>query len=146
MKKRVMLIGSVGAGKSSLTKALLEAEGPATKTQALTYVDWIIDTPGEYSENPLFYRSLMATSLEAKLLMIVQDATRERNFFPPGFAGGFPIKAVGVVTKTDHPQANPERAERLLRQAIPGAEIWHTSAHAGTGIDALRARLLDLLK
>ena len=51
-KNRAMLIGSVGAGKSTLTNALLGREVPAVKTQSLIYYDWIVDTPGEYSENP----------------------------------------------------------------------------------------------
>jgi ethanolamine utilization protein EutP len=97
--KRVMIIGAVGAGKSTLVKALFGDAQPARKTQALEYHDWIIDTPGEYTENPLYYRSLMATSLEAGLIMLVHDATRDRNYFPPGFAQGFPIPAIGVVTR-----------------------------------------------
>ncbi|WP_152391637.1 EutP/PduV family microcompartment system protein [Paenibacillus guangzhouensis] len=145
-KKRVMLIGSVDAGKSTLLQALFGDELPARKTQSLEYRDWIIDTPGEYTENPMYYRSLMATSFEAGLLLIVQDATARHIALPPGFAGGFPIPAMGVITKLDHPHADLTRAESLIRVALPEGELWHTSSMTKHNIDALRERLTFLLR
>lgn len=142
---RVMVIGAVSAGKSTLIKALLQDQQPAAKTQALEFLDWMIDTPGEYSENPLYYRSIMATSFEAGLLMMVQDATRQRNYFPPGFAAGFPIRAIGVVTKADHPEANLNAAVEFLRQSLPEGRIWITSSVRDEGIAELRSWLLQTL-
>lgn len=46
MKNRAMLIGAIGAGKSTLTNALLGKKVEAVKTQTLIYHDWIVDTPG----------------------------------------------------------------------------------------------------
>lgn len=141
-----MIVGAVAAGKSTLIKALLGEQGPAAKTQSLLYRDWTIDTPGEYSENPLFYRSLMATSHEAAAVLLVQDATRERQSLPPGFAGGFPVPALGAVTKSDHPKADAERAVRLLRQSLGQGEIVLTSARSLQGIDELREKLLAIVR
>ncbi|QMV43579.1 EutP/PduV family microcompartment system protein [Cohnella cholangitidis] len=138
---RIMLIGAVGAGKSSLIRALTDAERQTVKTQSLVYYDALIDTPGEYTENPLFYRSLMATSHQAAAVLLVQDATRDRTGFPPGFAGGFPVPAIGAVTKLDHPEANTERAIGLLRQALPVGDIVLTSALSRLGIEEMRELL-----
>lgn len=145
MTKRVMIIGAIEAGKSSLVKALFNDEQPARKTQALEFRDWVIDTPGEYSENPMYYRTLMATSLEAGIVVMVQDATRERNYFPPGFAQGFPQSCVGVITKMDHPEANLERAEEYLRQSIGDARIFRTSSYTSEGVPELRAFLQEFV-
>ncbi|MGZ0051625.1 EutP/PduV family microcompartment system protein [Brevibacillus gelatini] len=145
MTGRVMIIGAIEAGKSSLVKALFNDEQPARKTQALEYRDWVIDTPGEYSENPMFYRTLMATSLEATLVVMVQDATRERNYFPPGFSQGFPQACVGVITKIDHPDADVQRAEGFLRQSLGDAPIFRTSAYTGEGVPELRAYLQEIV-
>lgn len=144
--KKVMIIGAIGAGKSTLIKALFGESDPASKTQSLIYRDWLIDTPGEYSENPLYYRSLMATSHEAAAVLLVQDATRERSFFPPGFEQGFPVRTLGAVTKIDHPQADIDRAIALLRQSLPESEIILTSAASYEGITELKDKLWQIVR
>lgn len=141
-RRRIMIIGAVGAGKTSLIQSLLGRKLQDHKTQALEFYDWLIDTPGEYTENPMFYRSLMATSGEAGLLLMVQDATSDRPFFPFGFSEGFGLPAVGAITKMDHPAANPRRAEGLLRLSLPRGNIYYTSAVTGKGMEALRNCLL----
>ncbi|WP_307606806.1 EutP/PduV family microcompartment system protein [Paenibacillus sp. V4I9] len=146
MMKKVMLIGAVGAGKSTLIKALFGESEPAAKTQSLIYRDWIIDTPGEYSENPLYYRSLIATSHETAAVVLVQDAARNRSYFPPGFEQGFPVLTIGVVTKIDHPKADIDRAITLLRQSLPEGEIFLTSANSTKGIQRLKQRLMEIVQ
>jgi ethanolamine utilization protein EutP len=140
-----MMIGAIEAGKSSLVRALIGDEQPARKTQALEYRDWVIDTPGEYSENPMFYRTLMATSLEAGIVVMVQDATRDRNYFPPGFSQGFPQSCVGVITKMDHPEADVQRAEQYLRQSLGDARIFRTSSVTNEGVPELRDFLQEIV-
>ncbi|MDW7673826.1 MAG: EutP/PduV family microcompartment system protein [Bacillota bacterium] len=138
---RVMVIGAAGVGKSSLIKALAQETGGVSKTQSIQYHSQAIDTPGEYVENPYYYRALFATSLEAKLLLFVQDATRDNSQFPPGFSQGFPRPAIGVMTKIDHPRANLEQGKRLLKEAGVINEILAVSAVTGEGIAELRQLL-----
>jgi ethanolamine utilization protein EutP len=143
---KVLIIGPVGSGKSTLTKRLLGEEHPSVKkTQALEYANWIIDSPGEYSQNPMYYRTLMATALEAKVLLIVQDATRKDSTLPPNFASGFPLKPIGVITKIDHPNADIETATRLLRTVLPVGDIYFTSSVTLAGIAELKERILSYL-
>jgi ethanolamine utilization protein EutP len=143
--KKIMIIGAVGAGKSTLIKALFGESDPAAKTQSLVYRDWLIDTPGEYSENPLYYRSLMATSHETAAVLLVQDAARDRNYFPPGFEQGFPVLTIGAVTKIDHPKADIDRAITLLRQSLSEGQIFLTSAESSEGIQELKKRLMEIV-
>lgn len=147
MKKgKVMLIGPIGSGKTTLMKRLLEDSTPATKTQALNYKDWMIDTPGEYSENPMYYRSLLATALEAKVLLVIHDATRNQTVFPPHFSQGFPLISIGVITKIDHPAANIERAQQLLKQILPNDRCFKVSSFTLEGISKLKDTIFKLLK
>ncbi len=139
--KRVMIVGGVGSGKSTLTEALLQSGTQVVKTQALNFRQWIVDTPGEYTENPLYYRSLMATTLEVEAILLVQDATSDKLIFPPGFTSGLPKLTIGVVTKADSPLANINKAFEFLRQAMPIGQIIVTSSHTGQGLSDLTSFL-----
>ena len=90
-KGRVMIVGAVGSGKSTLIKALNGDQSAAAKTQAMGYTANSIDTPGEFMENPSYYRALFATSMEASAVMFIQDATRgPGRFFRRGLQRLFP--------------------------------------------------------
>ncbi len=133
-----MLIGSIGAGKSTLTNALLGREIPAIKTQALVYRDWIVDTPGEYIENPFFYKNIMATALEVTHVLYLQDATKQKTIFPPGFSTGITKLPIGVVTKCDSEKADINQAIDQLKRVIPKGPIVITSAITGQGLEEIR--------
>lgn len=143
MKNRAMLIGAIGAGKSTLTNSLLGKIVPAIKTQTLVYYDWIVDTPGEYTENPFFYKNIMATALEVTHIFYLQDATNGKMIFPPGFSMGFSKLPIGVITKSDHPDANIERSIEMIRSVISFGPIVITSSVNGTGMEHLKA-LVDM--
>jgi len=137
-KNRAMLIGSIGAGKSTLTNALLGREVEAVKTQALVYYNWIVDTPGEYTENPLFYKNIMATSLEVTHVLFLQDATRKKTIFPPGFSTGINKLPIGVVTKSDSENADIDSAVQQLKRVIPNGPIVISSSITGKGIQEIK--------
>ena len=48
--KKLMLIGRVAAGKTTLSQALMGEDIHYDKTQYINYMDTVIDTPGEYTE------------------------------------------------------------------------------------------------
>ena len=137
-----MLWGGIGAGKTTLLRALEGTSGAARKTQMIDYGGWGIDTPGEYSEMGNFRQHLVATAGDAKLLVVVQDATRPSSNFPPGYFLMFSQPTIGVVTKTDLPAADVERASGLLRQCGVRGDIFHVSAITGSGLGTLRQNLL----
>jgi len=143
MKNRVMIIGGVQAGKSTLMNALLGKDKKAHKTQALVFDDWIVDTPGEYIENPMYYRNIMATSLEVTHVIYLQDATSSRSVFPPQFSLGIPKIQIGVITKIDAPLADVARATTLLQNVMTYGPIVKTSSWQKLGIDYI-APLIQL--
>ncbi|WP_374967414.1 EutP/PduV family microcompartment system protein [Lysinibacillus sp. RS5] len=143
MKNRVMIVGGVQAGKSTLMNALLGKDGQANKTQALVYDDWIVDTPGEYIENPMYYRNIMATSLEVTHVIYLQDATSAKSVFPPQFSLGIPKIQIGVITKIDAPLADVERATALLQNVMTHGPIVKTSSWQKLGIEFI-APLIQL--
>jgi ethanolamine utilization protein EutP len=130
----IMLIGPVGAGKTSLLNALQHNCRKAQKTQSICFSSGMIDTPGEYTQMPRFYSSLAVTAVEAKLVIMIQDASDFRAVLPPGFASMFPRPVVGVVTKIDRDGANREKAKERLLQAGVREAIFYVSAHTGEGL------------
>ena len=83
--KKTMLIGRTGCGKTTLTQKLMDEEVKYKKTQAVTYKSKIIDTPGEYVENKMYYKSLLVLSADAKIIVLVQSAVDGATLFPPKF-------------------------------------------------------------
>lgn len=139
-----MMLGGINAGKSTLTDVLLgkDRANKKVKTQALVYDNWIIDTPGEYIENPLFYRTIMATSMEITHVAFVQDSTVNKTIFAPGFSSGINKLSIGVVTKLDHEEADIKRSIELLKKTLIRGPIVLTSSFTGKGIDLI----YDLVK
>ena len=142
---RFMLMGGVGAGKTTLLK-VLENKKPqsANKTQMIDYSGWGIDTPGEFVEAGHLRRVLVSSSFDARLLIAVQDATRQQAVFPPNYFLTFPQLTIGVVTKMDDPTADPDQALAQLRAAGVTGEIFLVSAITGYGISELRSYLLEI--
>ncbi len=138
MRNKVMLIGAIRAGKSTLTNALLGRKVEAFKTQTLNYYDWIVDTPGEYTENPMYYRNIMATALEVTHVIYIQDATSKKLIFPPGFSLGIPKLPIGVITKCDMIEADQQRALSMLETVIKKGPVVMTSSVTGMGIEHIK--------
>lgn len=139
--RKLVLVGPTRAGKSTLIRALEGQSGPARKTQAISYTKFATDTPGEYLENPMYYRVLLPSTMEARWVVFVQDATATRSHYPPNFARGFPGKSVGVITKIDHPRADVARARKLLQALALTGPLLEVSAYTGQGVPELRALL-----
>lgn len=103
-KLRLMFIGKIAAGKTSLCQRLNHEELTYHKTQTVQLLAKdvnMIDTPGEYLERRMFRGPLMVTAMNADLIVFVQSALDEQTMFPPNFTTMFPKPCVGVVTKCD---------------------------------------------
>lgn len=140
--KRIMLVGGVGAGKTTFCQALYGMAQNYRKTQSVQVVNSTIDTPGEYLENRTLYRALTVTAADADIIVLVQDCTDERYCFPPGFTGMFGKPVIGVVTKCD--LATGEHmlclAEEKLRLA-GCLTVFRISSKSLAGIETVKTHL-----
>ena len=139
--KKIILIGNVACGKTTICQYLNHMEIKYKKTQALEVYNTTIDTPGEYLENRGYLRSLMVAATETDQVVFVQDASRDQFFFSPGQSSAFTLPVAGVVTKIDI--ATPKQitdAVELLQLA--GADpIFKVSPMTGEGMEELVAFL-----
>ena len=140
--KKTMLIGRTGCGKTTLTQKLMDEEVKYKKTQAVTYKSKIIDTPGEYVENKMYYKSLLVLSADAKIIILVQSAIDGATLFPPKFSTMFPKKEViGIITKVDLAEADIERSKRFLVDA-GATEVFTIGLNDEEGLEAIKKRLV----
>lgn len=101
--KKIMMIGKIGCGKTTLGQRLVGETVRYQKTQAIQVIgDDIVDTPGEYLEQKQFYSALLVTAVEADVILLLLAADDEQNAFSPRMNSMFCGKPViGVITKTD---------------------------------------------
>ncbi|WP_093795805.1 EutP/PduV family microcompartment system protein [Sporomusa acidovorans] len=137
MKKKILLIGGIGAGKTTLKQKLLNQSLVYLKTQAMDFSSIFIDCPGEYLEIPRHYHVLINAGIGAAEVWALHDATRRNCPYPPKFALAFRKPVIGIISKIDHPEANPKLAEDHLRKAGIAGRIYHVSAQEGIGIEEL---------
>lgn len=142
--KKIMFVGPVGVGKTTLTQRLKGLDITYYKTQAIQFHDAIIDTPGEFLQHRRYYNALTVTAAEADVIGILVAATQQMQTFPQGFSSLFTKPVIGVITKVDlvSDDAALKRAREQLEQA--GARrVFEVSAVADTGVEALKAYLED---
>ena len=141
MKPRILLIGGVGAGKTTLKQSLMHETQEYRKTQMLEFKGLFSDCPGEYLQMPTYYRVLIDASHRVAEIWALQDATNRRTLFPPNFAHVFNKPVVGIVTKIDREDAVPVTAEKFLKQAGFSQPLFQISAREGLGMGPLVQRM-----
>lgn len=135
---KIIFMGRTGSGKTTLCQKLDALELKYKKTQSVEVYDKAIDTPGEYMENRNFYRALIMSAVDAKLIAILGDPTVKDNYIPPAFAGTFAKEIIGIITKISivKSEADIERVERELLEA--GArKIFRVDTVENVGIEEL---------
>ena len=140
--KKIILVGAVACGKTTLCQKLNGLEQVYKKTQAIEVINTTIDTPGEYLERRAYLRSLVVSSVDAEQVLFVVDATQSRFMYTPGQAAAFPIPVAGVVTKIDIATEKEIAEARELLELTGAAPIFEVSAVDGRGIP----ELLEFLK
>ncbi|WII36774.1 EutP/PduV family microcompartment system protein [Paenibacillus thiaminolyticus] len=140
--KTIIFAGSTGSGKTTLCQWLHGQEIAYKKTQAVETFDQAIDTPGECIENRYLYKMLLVSSVDADVIGLVQDCTKEESYFPPAFATVFAKPVIGIVTKTELARTDQDIAQaRAYLQAAGAERIFEVSTMENVGVEALRAYL-----
>ena len=134
-------MGRSGSGKTTLTQKLQNLPMDYFKTQSINYHDIIIDTPGEYAQTKGLGAALALYSYEADVVGLLISATEDYSLFPPNVTCLVNREVIGIVTQIDREDANPERAERWLRNS-GCKKVFHISAKKNLGIE----ELLEYLK
>lgn len=135
--KKIILIGNVACGKTTLCQKLNGLDQVYKKTQAIEVINTAIDTPGEYLEQRSYLRNLVVTSVEAEQVLFVVDPTQNRFLYTVGQAAAFPIPVAGVISKIDIATEKEVADAKELLELTGATPIFEVSARDGIGIDAL---------
>lgn len=136
MKKKLILMGRSESGKTTLTQALRGEDIRYDKTQYIKFENTLIDTPGEYAQTHHLGRALALYSYEADRVGLLIAATEPYSLFPPCITCMVNREVIGIVTKCEEADANPDRAENWLR--LSGCEkVFRVDSVTGYGMNEL---------
>ena len=140
--RKIIFMGAVGCGKTTLCQVLNGENLKYDKTQAVSYYADIIDTPGEFILHRQYYSALSVSAADAEVIGLVQSVTELEQVFSPGFASMFPKKVIGIVSKTDLAQ-NDEQIDLIQQQlrAAGAQKIFYASAVNHAGLEELQGFL-----
>ena len=115
--KRYVLLGTVGAGKSTLYAALHGiACDEAKKTQAFqSALAGGVDPPGDFFCPPMYYPALLSPTVDPAVLLYVPPANDPLCRLPAGFLNIYTQREViCAITKVDLPDADFEATKAML--------------------------------
>lgn len=144
--ERFMLIGQIGAGKTTLFNYLFGKNEVARKTQVMEFEgDSGVDTPGEYFSHPRMYHALITMAADIERLVYVHPADVFDCRLPYGLLEVYAGKTIdAIVTKMDLPDADLSRVTQMLRDAGVSGEIFSVSNSDALSIERVRRHLLHL--
>ena len=134
--KKLILMGRVAAGQTTLTQALRGEQIHYCKTQYISYTDTIIDTPGEYTEVARLGAALALYAYEADVVGLVIGADEPFCVFPPNCTCMVNREVIGIIAGIDRPRANIPQATRWL-ELCGCSRIFPVSSYTGEGLDAV---------
>jgi ethanolamine utilization protein EutP len=132
------LIGRSSAGKTTFCQYINKEDLIYHKTQTVQIMNGnIIDTPGEYLERGRMRGALTVASVDADIILLVQDATENGTMFPPAYAASFAKPSIGLVTKEDI-ATKEQVADAVNFLEMAGADrVFVVSSTKGTGFSEL---------
>lgn len=135
--KKIILIGKVGSGKTTLIQKLSNETISYKKTQTILQEKYFIDTPGEYIENKIFLNGLIVSSYDSDIVGLVEDCTSNDKWLPPSFSSVFNKEVIGIITKSElGTDEQIENASMRLKES--GCDkIFLVSSIENVGIDDL---------
>jgi len=142
--KKIMLIGPIESGKTTLCQRIKGEVLSYSKTQAIQYDPGMIDTPGEFLQHRRYYNALQVTSVEADVIAFVSSVSEREQTYPPMFDSYFSKPVIGILTKIDLAESEKELKDAQERLQRAGADkVFKVSAYTNEGVEELVNYLQD---
>ncbi len=140
--EKIMLIGSVGSGKTTLCQRIQGESLKYKKTQSVEFYSQMIDTPGEFVMHRRFYSALQMMAANSDIIGFVCSVTESGQTFSPYFAQNFTKPCIGIITKIDLAPNEETIINAEKRLELAGVvKIFRLSAVEDEGVAELIAYL-----
>lgn len=136
-----LLVGNIGAGKTTLRQQLLGEDVDYAKTQTTIVDSWLVDSPGEYLEHGRMRFALQLVSYDVEKVLLVVDGSDDQIRMPPGISTFFNKPTLGVVTHVDLASDSQIEAAKARLQQAGAEQIFEVDALHGTGVAEIRNAL-----
>ena len=143
-KKRIMVVGPKGCGKTTLVNAINDYDGPLRRTQDTIYGPNTIDVPSAYIDNAWMYKHMIALAQDAWCMLALVDQSRCAEVYSHGFARAFRCPVIGIISKSDLAPENETVCIRQLKMIGAAEPYFKVSVPNGTGIEELKRYLSEL--
>ena len=133
-------MGRSEAGKTSLVQAMNGEDLHYHKTQYTNTDEWVIDSPGEYSETKRCGMGLACFSFEADVLALLMAADEPFPIFEFDCQCFTNRPLIGIITKIHSPFANIPMVRQWMENS--GCDpVFEVDNSTGEGLDELKAYL-----
>ena len=137
MKKRVMIIGTKGVGKSSIANLINNDNRAVSRCPDVIYGKNTIDVPSAYLENTWMYKYLVSISQDASCIVVVVDTRKQDDIYSHGFTKAFSKKVFGVINIIEGEVSHYNDAVKTLKHTGVKEPYFDVNLANGKGLNEL---------
>lgn len=137
MKKRVMIIGTKGVGKSSIANLINNDNRAVSRCPDVIYGKNTIDVPSAYLENTWMYKYLVSISQDASCIVVVVDTRKQDDIYSHGFTKAFSKKVFGVINIIEGEVSHYNDAVKTLKHIGVKEPYFDVNLANGKGLNEL---------
>lgn len=145
MRRKWLIAGSEGVGKSSLANYIEGEERQLKNTPDFLYREKTIEVPSSFIDLPYLNNVVIMVGQNQAIVnvFIIDD---KQNHFPPHFAKSFTRPSITIINKIDLYDENKLRNLRQVAKDIDSDKIFEISLKTGQGLDELEKYIKEIEK